>query len=355
METKTAAPKGVYQELKISDIILPAACNPRQDEPKGELFTLRDSLEEIGQLNAVTINHADGKYFMVAGRRRLEAAKQADQYVIEAKVYENLDYKTFLMMLAVENIHRRDFNVIEESRLMKTLNEAGYHEKTIAAKFGMTVDTIRRRLNLLELPDEIKKMMTRINNPLPIHQASMLVKLSESQQLELARKIAPITGPIAGEKQVQQWLDELKGPKLPLDHAAPDDKRPSLSQKKRAENKKGTLPGVKNKKSKITGENPPKFKTPNVKFPKTPKPKKAGDNIKLGEVNFDITGDAVLSNDGRTMSIVFAKTASFFKVNGKEIVADEPLIVFFTGDYPEKITKVFKQAAAVKTSRKGAK
>ena len=352
METKTKIeiPKGEYRELKIADIVMPADCNPRQAEPQGQLFGLRNSLEEIGQLNAVTISQVDDKYYVVAGRRRIEAAKQAGQETIEAKVYKNLDHRTFLLMLAVENVHRRDFNVLEQASLMQMMNDSGYHEKAIAAKLGMNIDTVRRKMNLLKLPDEVKQMITRENHPLPIHQAGMLLNLGQSQQIEMARRIAPKTGPVAGEEQAKQMLEELKGSKLPLDHSDPADKLPSRAMKKRQENKKGTLRGVesvvdvrektKNSKQEKTGIKPPKVRKPT-------------DDIRLGEICLDIIGTGVMAADGS--EIIFAKTTSFFKFKGKEVVCDEPMRIFFDIGSRKNILKNFQQTLAAKPGTKGDK
>lgn len=339
-ETTNQIPKGNFQELQIADIIIDGVGElPAQSQ--GTLFC--DSFESVGQLEPIVVNRIDGKYLIVAGRKRLASAKEIGKTTIEAKVYENLDHKTSTLMTAIENICRKNFDVIQESKKIRDCVDNGYSEKTIAGILKMTVDTIRRRINLLQLCDEVQKMMTRNVNPMPIHQASMIIKLPVSQQIEFARKIAPITGPIMSEKEVQNMLDELKGAKLPLDHADPADRLPSLSQKKRLENKKGTLPGVKKK-----TETPKQEKT----GIKSQKIRKETDDIKLGEVNLDITGKGVLSADGK--SITFKKTNSFFKVNVEEIVCNEPMVIFFPVNNKEVIG-AFRKALAAKSATKNKK
>jgi len=305
METNQI-PKGNYCELKIAEVILPENCNPREKEMQGNLFGLRDSFEETGQLNPVTVNLADGKYYVVAGRRRLEAAKLAGQKTIEAKVYENLDYKTFLLMLAVENIHRRDFNAIEQARLMAMMHENGYSERIIAGKLKMNVDTVRRKMNLLNLTEEVQRMITRENNALPVHQAGLLTKLSPSAQLEVARKAAPITGPVAGEQQVKEMVEAYNfggQKKLNLhDHADPADKRPTLPK-----------PDKKQKaKSKI-----------DKSLPKVHKPGKEKKAKLLGEVEINIVGKVF--DDGK--SLIIKDTSTFLKVSGEETLINDMIVM----------------------------
>jgi ParB/RepB/Spo0J family partition protein len=318
--------KGELCELPICKIIIPKGCNPRQHKATDNdtLFALGESIQQVGQLQPVIVNFENDRYVLIAGQRRIEAASAAGQKTIEAKVYTGLDYRTMLLMTIAENRHREGLNPIEEAKGMELLADNDYNDKEIAKTFGMTADTIRRRMNLLKLEDDVQRMIVRDINPLPIHQAQQLVSLSASQQLEIARKAAPITGPVATEEQVKQMVEELKGPGLDL--ADPEDKKPSLP-----------IP---------RGSKPPKLKT----GPRPPKPGKDDDagNMKIGEVNFDITGEASLSADGR--SITFKATSSFLTIGSgkgkKEIPIAEPMVVFFTNECPGVIKKI--QAAVKK-------
>ena len=216
METKTVIPKGRHCELSVESIVIAEGYNPRQEFEENSLFELGESIKNISQLQAVIINRIDGKNMLVTGERRVRAAKKAGLEFIEAKVFDELDALTALRMMLAENRNRVKLNPIEEAAGMQKLIEYGISEKEVAEEYAVNIETIRRRLNLLKLPEEIQRMITRETHSLPIHQAQLLLSLPTSQQIEIARKAAPTTGPVAGEEQGKQGLDDAKGPKREL-------------------------------------------------------------------------------------------------------------------------------------------
>lgn len=342
-------PKGQYCELNIAEINLPENSNPREPEPQGHLFGLKDSFETIGQLEAVIVSKADDKYYAVAGRRRIEAAKQAGLTTIEAKVYENVDRRMLLLMLAAENIHRRAFTVIEEARLIQMLEEEKFHIKAIASMFNMNIDTIRRKRNLLELPDDIQKMTIREHFPLPAHQAGRLLGLSKSQQLQAARQIAPITGPVANEEQAKQIIDELKGEKLDID-TRDLDKRPGLPIPRGAKPPKLKTGKRPEKKEKATQQQ----KKAVPKVPKLKSKKTIGPDIEIticGKIGMEFISTGVLDFDDAE---IFLRIAS-----GPEKVFKEANIAVDIA-HAEKsgivtaIAEYFKKALPTKDKKRNA-
>ncbi len=88
-------------EIKISKRI-------RQES--GDLSTLKKSLKKHGLLNAITVN---AKGVLIAGYRRLQAAKELGWTEIEAKVVEPKDQIELLEMEMEENIVRKEFTQVE--------------------------------------------------------------------------------------------------------------------------------------------------------------------------------------------------------------------------------------------------
>jgi ParB/RepB/Spo0J family partition protein len=245
MESKANVPKGRHCELPVESIIISDGANPRITFEEKLLFGLGKSIKEVGQVQDVVVNCVEGKFHLIAGERRVRAAKMAGVQFIEAKVFDELDGLMVLDMKNAENDHV-PLNHIESARMMQQYIDYGKSEKELADKFDITIDTVRRKLNLLKLTQEVQDMISRDINPLPVHQALMMVKLPASDQLKMARWAAPITGPVKSEDDVKQAIDARSGQKnLPIDHADPADKHPSMEQAKRAENQRGTLPGVK--------------------------------------------------------------------------------------------------------------
>ncbi|AQT69939.1 putative chromosome-partitioning protein ParB [Anaerohalosphaera lusitana] len=212
-------------ELEVKSIIVPDGNNNRQRFDNQKLFELGESFKENSQLQPIIVNRVNDHNYLIAGERRLRAARAAGLAFVEAKVFEDLDELTVLRMHIAENRDREQLNVLEEARGMQRLADHGWEVKKIAEEYHVTDSTVRKRLNLLKLPDDVQEMIVRDENPLPTHQALCLVGLSESEARQLARRAAPFLGPVAGEAEVRGWVNELKeakaGPKLVDDPPAP--------------------------------------------------------------------------------------------------------------------------------------
>jgi len=248
-----------FCELKITDIEIPEDHNPRMKFDEQALFDLGESMQANTQLAPIIINRIDGKNMLIAGERRLRAAKQIGAEFIEAKIFENLDALTAMRMTLAENRDRKSLNVIEQAKAYNKLIEHGVTEAEIAESEHMAPETVRRRLALLELPKDVQLMIVRDVNPLPIHQALLLKDLSTSEQIKIARDAAPVTGPVASEDTVRAWVEDIKNPPLKpakvsnpqpdepeADDGKPETPAPDLGDKpKPAEPKSKTTPKAK--------------------------------------------------------------------------------------------------------------
>ena len=208
--------KGKFEVLKISDIIIDAGFNVYAPTDDASLFGLQDSIAETGQLNPVIVNRTDDGDHLVAGQRRLEALTEADAETVECKVFVDMTDLEKAEIHIVENEQRRAPAPMDQARGMKRLRDLSRSTKQIADLYGVSEDTVLRREKLLELPPEVQKMIERPLHALPIHQAGLLAGLSDSDALQLARKIAPKTGPVMGEKDARMLVDDhVNGEKLP--------------------------------------------------------------------------------------------------------------------------------------------
>lgn len=80
-----------------------------REEPE-DIDQLMDSIKRYGLLNPITVN---SDYVLIAGRRRLEAARRLGWHMISARVIENTDTITELEMEIEENTQRSDFSETE--------------------------------------------------------------------------------------------------------------------------------------------------------------------------------------------------------------------------------------------------
>ena len=249
MESQTKIPRGRVTDLSTEAIIIPADGNPRQSFDEKLLFSLSESMGENSQLQPIIVNRVGGKNYLVAGERRLKAAIKAGEEFIEAKVFMGLEALTVLKMRLAENRDRVQLNVIEHARGMQQLGELGVGEKKVAEMEGCSVDTVRKRLSLLKLPDDVQRLMTRETNPLPVHQALILKNLPTSDQIQIARDAAPVAGRVASEDQVRQWVAEKVGGQLPFNEpgeASPGASSPAGGARP---GKTTQTPGAKNQKA----------------------------------------------------------------------------------------------------------
>lgn len=217
----SAIPKPRTCELEVESIIVSDGVNPREEFQEQDLFALAKSMDENTQLQPIIVNRVDGKNYLVAGERRLRAARASDSSFIEAKVFEGLDPLQAHRMTLAENRDRKKLNILEEARGMAKLADFGLSDTQIAKEEGVSLDTVRRRLQIIKLPEEIQEMMTRKKNPLPIHQALLLKNLSREDAVKLAKQAAPAEGPVMSEDAVRDMVNSANGAQLPF--SPPDD------------------------------------------------------------------------------------------------------------------------------------
>lgn len=139
--------------------------NPRKN--LGDLTELADSIKETGILQNLTIvEQADNKgyYFTVIGNRRLAASKLAGLEEVPCAIVE-MDHKTQLATMLLENMQRVDLTIHEQAQGFQMMLDVGESLEDIASKTGFSESTVRRRVKLLELDqDKLKEVSERQPN-----------------------------------------------------------------------------------------------------------------------------------------------------------------------------------------------
>jgi ParB family chromosome partitioning protein len=101
----------------------------------------------------------EGGYELIAGERRLRAAREAGLHVVPA-VVRDADDRESLVLGLVENVAREQLSPLEESRAYAVLlDEFALSLGEIAARVGRSKPSVSNRLRLLELPDEVLEML----------------------------------------------------------------------------------------------------------------------------------------------------------------------------------------------------
>jgi ParB family transcriptional regulator, chromosome partitioning protein len=183
VETTTAG----LQQVPV-DLIVPNPFQPRSTFPEDTIRELADSIRSSGLLQPILVRRVDGKYQVVAGERRLRAAKLAGLQAVPA-VVRDLGDRESLELAVTENLMREDLNPIEVARAYCSLQERfqlGHDE--IATRIGVNRSTVSNTLRLLRLPQQLQDMVAK-GDVSAGHARALLGLESADRQNELARLI----------------------------------------------------------------------------------------------------------------------------------------------------------------------
>lgn len=135
---------------------------PRQYFDSETLAELSQSIKEKGVIQPVVIRRdEDGSIFLVAGERRLRAAKQAGLEKIPAILTKGNPIEISL----IENLQREDLKPIEEAEALgRMIDEYNYTQEQLALAIGKARTTITETLSLRKLPEEVRNECRRADN-----------------------------------------------------------------------------------------------------------------------------------------------------------------------------------------------
>jgi ParB family transcriptional regulator, chromosome partitioning protein len=167
------------------DSLLPNPYQPRTEWDDTQLQALAESIRVNGVIQPVIVRAVDGKYQVIAGERRLRAARLAGLEAIPAVVKTATDAE-MLEIALVENIHRMDLNPVERAQAYQNyLKEFSLSQAEAAGRLGEDRSVIANYVRLLELPGDIKKML--VERQLSMGHARAILSLPTD---ELRRKLA---------------------------------------------------------------------------------------------------------------------------------------------------------------------
>jgi ParB family chromosome partitioning protein len=176
------------------DQVVPSPLQPRRHFDPERLEELARAIRSQGIIEPLVVRpasaSADGAapvYELVAGERRLRAARAAGLSAVPVIVRE-LDDHAALEMSLVENLVRDDLNAVEEARAFRRLNqEFGLSHDAIAERIGKSRPYVSNTVRLLELAPAVLDMIERAE--LSAGQARPLLGLPAASQATAARRI----------------------------------------------------------------------------------------------------------------------------------------------------------------------
>ena len=203
--------------------IRPAALQARTRFSAAELEELAQSVGEYGVLNPLTVRRRANAYELVAGERRLRAAKQAGLTEVPCLVLDvNLEQASLISL--VENLQRRDLDFVEQARgIAQLIRMFGLRQEECARRLGKSQSAVANKLRLLRLPEDV--LLGLRNAELTERHGRALLRLQtpELQRAALAQFIAQDMNVAAAEAYVEALLAEPE-PEAEAEHA-PEEKQ----------------------------------------------------------------------------------------------------------------------------------
>ena len=172
--------------LPISSI-LPKKNGRRSSVNDDELWELSHSIKTYGIVQPVIVRALSmGTYELIAGERRIKAARLAGLKSVPCLVYENsCEDNSLILMSVLENVQRVNLSLVEEAKIYGDIvNRFGLDAQKLAKRLGKEPYEIEEKLKILTLPEEILKKMEEYN--LSIFHAHSFLKIKDRALLTKA-------------------------------------------------------------------------------------------------------------------------------------------------------------------------
>lgn len=191
-----------------------SSLQPRKDFPEESLEELAASIREKGVLQPILVRPIEGGLEVVAGERRMRAARMAGLREVPVIVRELSDQEA-LETAIVENLQREDLNPVEEARAYQKLMGFGMTQERIAHTVGRSRSAVANSLRLLQLPQAAVAALE--SGRLTAGHARAILALPEHRRAWALEKIA------AGDLTVREaeQLSQTKPRAGPRKGAAP--------------------------------------------------------------------------------------------------------------------------------------
>lgn len=158
------------------DLILPNVYQPRKHFDEESLEELAQSINTYGIIQPLSIRKlGEDRYELVAGERRLRAAKKAGLTEVPAIIVDITDRESAAIAL-LENLQRENLSFLEEAEAYYNLiKDHSYTQEKLAELIGKKQSTIANKIRLLKLETEIRNIL--LENNLTERHARALLKL----------------------------------------------------------------------------------------------------------------------------------------------------------------------------------
>jgi ParB family chromosome partitioning protein len=201
------------QMVKV-EAVRPGRFQPRRKMDKNKIAQLAESVRRDGIINPLLVRSVDGGLELVAGERRLEAAKLVGLKQVPVMIRDLTDEKAAELAL-VENIQREELNPVEEAEAYQQLiSRFGLKQEEVAGRVGKERATVANMLRLLKLPDPVKNHL-RDGLISMGHGRALLAVRGEKEQVALCRKVIAEGLSVRAVEEAAARLGARQKPKKP--------------------------------------------------------------------------------------------------------------------------------------------
>lgn len=191
------------------DGIRPNPSQPRQRFDDADLASLAASIREHGVLQPLLVTETLGGYQLVAGERRLRAARAAGLERVPA-IIRQFDEQAQLEIALVENLQRQDLDPIEAAQgFRRLIDEFGFTPEQIAERVGRARSTVANTLRLLDLAPVVQQAV--IERSLTEGHARALGGLSVEHQQHV---VTSVIDQDLSVRQTEELVRRLREPKV---------------------------------------------------------------------------------------------------------------------------------------------
>ncbi|WJQ81638.1 ParB/RepB/Spo0J family partition protein [Brevibacillus brevis] len=175
------------KEVSINEI-RPNPYQPRKEFEQSAIEELAQSIKEHGIIQPLIVRKSIKGYELVAGERRLRAAKVAGLKEVPVVVKAYTDQQLMEIAL-IENLQRENLNPLEEAEAYdKLISHHDYTQEQLAQKIGKSRPHVANMLRLLQLPEKIRKMVSAAELSMG-HSRALLGVTDKKVQLQLANDV----------------------------------------------------------------------------------------------------------------------------------------------------------------------
>ena len=203
-----------FEEIPTS-AIRPNTHQPRSNFPEAGIRELAASIREVGILQPLVVRSTESGFELIAGERRLRAAKEAGLDRVPVLIRQAADNESMELAL-VENLQREDLNPLETAAAYQALMEGfGITKEALANRLGKSRAAVTNTLRLAQLPPRIREMLLE-GGLMEGHARALLGLQDEEQMLRLAERVR-------SEKLSVRRIEELVRDQVSEPQDAPQD------------------------------------------------------------------------------------------------------------------------------------